>query len=158
MMLNAGQATLRHHDVLRDLQGRTVSRCSVDAGFCLEFLEDSEATTIRIEGAFRVRSDEQEREFSPARHVDLGPALDLIGKTVAEATVGHDGSLDVRFADGTRLMVAADARFEAWELTAPGGRLIVSLPGGGAATWGAETPEDANGGLTVSTSPRRRDP
>jgi len=61
----------------------------------------------------------------------------LVGKTIARAIGRKDGSLDVSFTDGSRLVVHIDPGYEAWELSASDGFMVVSLPGGGLSTWKA---------------------
>ncbi len=59
----------------------------------------------------------------------------LLRKTVGQAIGRKDGSLDVIFADGSKLVVPIDPDYEAWEISASDGFLVVSRPGGGLATW-----------------------
>ncbi|WP_374991180.1 DUF6188 family protein [Streptomyces sp. LHD-70] len=56
------------------------------------------------------------------------------GSGLNEARV-KSGVLNVNFADGSVLRVAADDEFEAWQLSASAGHKIVSVPGGGLAVW-----------------------
>ena len=125
------------------LRGKSVSRCYVDYAFGVQFFDEGDQATIRIEGRFTVRLAGAHYTLSPDQHQDLGHALDLLGKSVEDATATEGGELVVRFTDRTELVVPPGADYEAWELVGPGHVLIVSLPGGGLACWNAGTQSGA---------------
>lgn len=86
--------------------------------------------------------------LSDGRSVDLDPGqmttdsrlfVDLIASGVASLVAHEDGSVDVVFADESSVHAPSSSEFEPWNLTGPGGLKIVSLPGGGLSTWGADT-------------------
>jgi len=127
------------HDEAKDiplpLRGKTVSRCIVDSALGIDFIEDGQRSTIRIERPFLLRALGAEKSVSIGRVEDMGKALLLIGKTVAKALARSDGALGVVFEDGTVLSVAPDALSEAWEFAGPDRSGVVSLAGGGLSTW-----------------------
>jgi hypothetical protein len=51
----------------------------------------------------------------------LGPALSVLGQTVTSAQAHKNGALAVSFAHGSRLSVAPDAEYEAWEMVTSAG-------------------------------------
>ena len=76
-------------------------------------------------------ADGSSAHVDPSRKKDLGPVLACFEKVVQTLRVSReDGALTLTFTDGTTLRAASDARYEAWEVNAPGVK-IVALPGGG---------------------------
>ena len=59
----------------------------------------------------------------------------LVGDTVEMATADAAGALDVTFTGGAHLQVHADAEYEAWNVSGPGGALVVSTAGGELSVW-----------------------
>mgnify|MGYP001106437337 CR=1 FL=1 len=121
------------------LQGRTVTQCQIDYGFTLVFLEpDAPMFTIRIEGKFVLGTD-RGKSWLCAREdpTALGPALGLLNQKVESVVAYKNGDLEVTFAYRTNLCVPPDSNYEAWQVTGPGGLLLVSLPGGGLSVWRA---------------------
>lgn len=118
------------------LVGSEVVRCCVDTAFSMDLRGDRGYAEIRIEGAFRLETDgwSGDLSFSIERPL-FGPALGLFGKTVASATAAPDGGLHLQFSNGASIRVAPSEQYEAWTITAAGGYRVVSLPGGGLATW-----------------------
>jgi Family of unknown function (DUF6188) len=62
--------------------------------------------------------------------------LPLLNADVELVGVSDDGALSVTVG-GTTLRCGMDPDFEAWNYTGPGGRLVVSVPGGRLAIWDA---------------------
>lgn len=119
------------------LKGRSVSRCYLDFAFGIQFLSQGPETIVRIETPFRIAYPDAEYELSPARVADMCKALHILHKAVDEALALQDGTLKLRFVDGTRVIVPPDPDYEAWQISGPNGRLLASLPGGGLAEWSA---------------------
>ena len=90
---------------------------------------------IRIEGRMSIEHGGTQLGLSGEKPAEAGQASILVGKTIQHAIAGKDGSLDVRFTDGSRLVVPSDPDYEAWEANATDGFMVVSLPGGGLSTW-----------------------
>ena len=127
-------------DIRLPLEGRAVTRCYVDYAFSVQFLDPGDEAMFRIASSFELHQNGRRWTADPTHPEELGPALGLFGKIVAWAMAYHDGALEVLFTDGTRLCVSCDPDYEAWQFTGSHGRLIVSMPGGGLAIWGATTP------------------
>jgi hypothetical protein len=126
-------------DVDLRLTGKVVSRCCIDYAFIVEFLEKKMRTVIRIGGEMNIigRNGENNLNLTGDKPSDAGQASSIFfGKTVQEATGKKDGRLDISFTDGTRLLVRVHQKYEAWELSADDGFMVVSLPGGKLAIWG----------------------
>ena len=130
---------MESHDEAKDiplpLRGKTVSRCIVDSALGIDFIEEGQRSTIRIERPFLLRALGADKSLSIGRVEDMGKALLLIGKTVTKALARSDGALGVVFDDGTILSVPPDALSEAWEFAGPDRSGIVSLAGGVLSTW-----------------------
>jgi Family of unknown function (DUF6188) len=62
--------------------------------------------------------------------------LPLLNGEVTHVGVSDDGALFLTVG-GTTLRCGADPDFEAWNYTGPGGRRVVSMPGGELAIWDA---------------------
>ena len=93
--------------------------------------------TLQIEGPLRIVTKEREWTIDPESGPD--PAyLRLVTKTISRATAWADGSLEVGFTDGDRLLVPP-FEYEPWQLNGDDGSLVVSAAGGGLAVWSAAT-------------------
>jgi hypothetical protein len=70
----------------------------------------------------------------------FGPALELFGKTIAEASFSKQtGALYLAFEGDRQLDVNPDERFEAWQISGYDRLLVVCTPGGEPAiVWGGE--------------------
>jgi hypothetical protein len=122
-------------DIDLRLKGKIVSRCCIDAAFSLEVLEKGSRTVIRIARQMTIEQGGKRLDLSGGKPTQAGQASILQGKTIEQAIGRKDGSLDVSFTDGSRLVVPIDPRYEAWEVSATDGFMVVSLPGGGLTAW-----------------------
>lgn len=88
--------------------------------------------TITLETPFKVTPmGHPAITVDPAEKMTLSPVLECFGKTVAAVSVSRTaGTLTVTFTDGTVIEAASDPHYEAWDVNAPGVK-IVALPGGG---------------------------
>jgi hypothetical protein len=83
-----------------------------------------------------VYSDGTEVGLDPeGEGVLLAPILRLRRMIVKSGMAFKDGRLQVHFEDGSHIEVPASQQFEAWNITGPGGLLIVSIPGGDLTIW-----------------------
>jgi hypothetical protein len=57
---------------------------------------------------------------------------------VTSAQAHKNGDLAVYFANGSRLSVAPDAEYEAWEMVTSAGLRAIYTPGGSLSIWHAE--------------------
>jgi hypothetical protein len=119
------------------VSGQTVTRCCVDAAFSIELSTAGCAeATISISGTFDLQSKNALRRLRPERGAStLAPALGLLGLTVDHAEAYKDGTLELAFSDGSRVRVAPDPVYEAWEFAGGRGAKAVALPGGDLAVW-----------------------
>jgi hypothetical protein len=132
----------RSHDIIeRDgltplpLEELEVGRCVVDFGFTIYFGAEGEPFVLRIEGAFDVELDGVAHHLDPGKPEGLGPAFALLHKTVGQAEVGDDKVLELEFSNGAHMCVPPNDKYEAWQLSGPGGLLIICMPGGELAVW-----------------------
>jgi hypothetical protein len=65
----------------------------------------------------------------------LAPILGTRRRTVGKGAAFKDGRLVLEIDDGSRIEVPAGLKYEPWNLTGPGGLLIVSVPGGDLSIW-----------------------
>jgi len=128
---------LEHTEVDIDLRlnGKTVSRCCIDTAFSLEVLEKNARTVIRIGGQMNIEEKGVQLHLSGENPTQAAQASMLMGKTIGRAIGRKDGSLEVGFTDGSKLVVHVDPGYEAWEVSASDGFFVVSLPGGGLSSW-----------------------
>ena len=129
------------------LSGFSVVYCRVDYAFTLELADalgfapfpGVNRVSIRIGGKFLIETNGVVVSFDPAGPAaGLGPALELgRERSVAQAIIRRTGDLVLTFNEGTVLTVPPDEKYEAWELSGPGGLLVVCVPGGSLAIWSA---------------------
>lgn len=114
---------------------RKVTQVRIDYHLGLHF--DS-GGLLSIGGVATLRFGERDQTVEPDRQVNVLAAIDLLWDTVTTADASPDGSLTVEFASGRTLFIPnADADYEPWEFVDESGDVrVVSLPGGGLATWG----------------------
>ena len=119
-----------------ELQGRSVEMLTIDHRVTLHLHGDSDYDgSIIFESAFKIgMSGRDAIVFHPEEKARLAPVLECFGKTVAAVSVSRRvGALTLTFTDGTVIDAVSDPRYEAWEVNAPGVK-IVATPGGGEPT------------------------
>jgi len=118
------------------LEGRETLMLTIDNRVTLHLhgVETYEGSII-LETPFTVRAANTDPVIvEPEDKSSLLPVLACFGKAVEAISVSRlDGALRVTFGDGTVLDARADPNYEAWEVNAPGVK-IVSSPGGGEPT------------------------
>ena len=127
-----------------DLVGFTVMRCGVDFTFRLllarpvQAVRGQEWAWVMIEGPFEYVANGVSRSLVPngPHPEELGPALNLLSKTIEAAVISDDGTLRLEFSDERVLQAPSLPQYEAWEVHEHG-KMIVCLPGGGISTWQA---------------------
>jgi hypothetical protein len=138
-MMNNDQGVVERPDRwVMNLGGWVVTRCAIDYAFTLGVSKGKELVSVRIGGCFVLNAGEEEQVLDPERGapVSLCPALRILHQTVDSALAYKDGTLGLRFSDGTRITAPPGIEHEAWEAAGgEGGLLIVSLPGGGVSVW-----------------------
>jgi uncharacterized protein DUF6188 len=117
------------------LRGWRVDRCSFDyqTRLLLFYSPDDkldEGFEIILGTTFElVRPGKEGQRLDPqGPHDTLGPVIGLFQANVEEALVERSGTLSVTFHDGSRLRCEPNPDYEAWELSGPGGLLIVCIP------------------------------
>ncbi len=134
--MNKNYRLIEHKDHwVIPLEGQTVSRCFLDTAFGIEFWENGSEITLRIEGGFLFKENGEEHKLYPDQPAALGPALSVFQKEVCHSIAGKEGRLYIEFSDGSRLSVAADSEYEAWEIVGSGGLRVVCGPGGRLSVW-----------------------
>lgn len=95
------------------------------------------STEVVIETPFKLIEGSKKRNLDPGRRSGLGPLLGLYPGVVASATITHDCTLRLVFAEGQTIEVPRHPQYEAWQIVGPESRLIVCPPGEGAglAVW-----------------------
>lgn len=117
------------------LPNDVVTRCSVDDAFTIQFLESG--VILVIEQPFTTAGPEGERTLDPQRPEELGRALAVLHKTPRDVKAHKNGVLEVTFNEGLILRVDPHPDYEAWHVSGRDGVMIVAMPGGELATWGA---------------------
>ncbi|MGI5170042.1 DUF6188 family protein [Spirillospora sp. CA-253888] len=116
------------------LQGRTVVRVCFDAAVTILTADTYE---LRLETpAVITTADGGRIPFDPEKPGTAAATLvSLFGQEISRFAMAEAGDLSITFTNGMGLATAADADYEAWTLTGPGGLLVVCRPGGGTAVW-----------------------
>ena len=126
------------------INGRDVSQVAISRWtpfLRIHFWHPGPRFTLEIEGPFRLVSSGLESSIDPKSGPDP-TYLKLVDKTVVHANARRDGWLEVTFSDGDGLIVPPH-RYEPWQLNGDNGYLVVSVAGGGLATWsGKEQPSN----------------
>jgi hypothetical protein len=104
----------------------------------------SDVYFVVIESPFRLDIDGDSFSLSPEEDRDdaLQALRQLVGHTIEDATADAAGALHVIFEGGARLTVEPDPAHEAWNVSGPGGALVVSTPGGKLAIWKSQLNAD----------------
>jgi Family of unknown function (DUF6188) len=116
-----------------DLRGRTVEMLTIDHRLTFHLHDDaSYEGSIILASPFRISVAGRDAiALDPEEKTTLTPALECFGKAVAAVSVSRqDGALTLAFMDGTVIGCPSDPQYEAWEVNAPGVK-IVATPGGG---------------------------
>lgn len=118
--------------------GHQVTRCCIDYA-AVGLLVDN-GVYITIEGVFKSvdMSGRAELLDPDGDALNLAPVLKFRRMYITEGTAFKDGSLEVKFDGGSRILVPPDSEYEAWNIGGPGGidgLKIVSTPGGELSIW-----------------------
>jgi hypothetical protein len=116
-----------------ELRSRSVEMLTIDHRVTLHLHGDTEYDgSIVFEALFKISPSGRDIiALNPDEKAKLAPVLECFGKTVAAVSVSRkEGVLTLTFTDGTVIEAASDPLYEAWEVNAPGVK-IVATPGGG---------------------------
>ena len=116
------------------IAGQQLTQIRIDHRLALLFQSGAE---LSISGNGSLTGAGRREDFAPERLVNVLAALALLWDSVVAAEATADGSVAVSFSKDRVLTVMPDPDYEAWEFVdGDGGLRLVSLPGGGLATWG----------------------
>ena len=119
--------------LLAALGGRAMIQFSVGGGVRLH-LNGGPWHVVTIESEFRTQHQKKRGAVSRSRSLPLIGCFGYWMRELVSATIGQDGALDLDFGDA-RITVPVDENFEAWQVSADDGFLIVSMPGGELSYW-----------------------
>ncbi|MGE2832689.1 DUF6188 family protein [Mycobacterium sp. SMC-4] len=99
----------------------------------------SQGHFLVIESPFTISAHGRTTRLVPDEDAEAAfwPVRQLTAQMIDEAFADSTGSLVVCFRDGTRIEVPPDPAYEAWNVSGPGGALVVCTPGGELVTWSA---------------------
>jgi hypothetical protein len=101
----------------------------IDYAFGIEVWSPDDLVSIRIGGAFLLKSQSGERKlFAEKEPMALGSALSVLHKTLESAIAYKNGMLSLKFSNDIRIDVPPDDKYEAWEINSRDGVILVSLP------------------------------
>lgn len=119
---------LTAQQLLNALVGRRLGQLGVGVGQVT--LEFDGHHFIALEGAVEGGG----RMATPQALDGLALLLPMLNEVVRDVSVEDGGGLLLTVGD-VRLRCDALERYEAWNYSAPGGQLVVCLPGGGLSVW-----------------------
>lgn len=121
---------------LLPVAGQQITRCCADYAAVLLLLENGVEFSIEAE-FFLTLPTGQHHALNPEADngLALAPILGTRRRNVAQGTAFKDGRLILDIDDGSRIEVPANHKYESWNLTGPGGLMIVSTPGGDLSIW-----------------------
>jgi enamine deaminase RidA (YjgF/YER057c/UK114 family) len=134
-----------------DLDGYMVIYCHVDMRFGIQLSRPphtiliQESVDVKFEGEFDISIDGATFHLDPERdRTGLGPALNLLWRTVESCRIKADGMLEITFGDQTTIRAPSDRKYEAWQISKNDGQLVICIPGGEIGWWGpnSETPRE----------------
>jgi hypothetical protein len=121
---------------LLPVAGQQITRCCADYAAVLllllngiEFAIEAELSLILPTGQRHLLKPDGDDGLA------LAPILSVRRRNVTQGVAFKDGRLVLDIDDGSRIEVPADHKYESWNLTGPGGLMIVSTPGGDLAIW-----------------------
>lgn len=121
--------------------GLRVLRCVVDNRFTLDMLEGNDISGtvkawINLEAPFTLQRGNATARCDIERdRGSLGPALDLFGHSIEEASIAKDGTLLIRFDGDLSVEVLPLDWYEAWQVNVRDGPMLICMPGGEIATF-----------------------
>jgi len=126
--------------LLLPLIGRVVTRFCLDFAVNLEFLNAEPAYYVCIESdpLFSQEGNEVALSLDDPGHV---AQLSIVArKKLRDIRVSEHGALILLFGERLKLSVPANAKYEAWNVSASDGMKIVCMPGGRLAIWSPNDP------------------
>ena len=133
-------ASTAHTDVVTNPLGRTtvlsihnedVTQLAFDYAFTIV----TSGSTTRIESSFQLTADGIQTVINPEKPERVSNLVDL-HQTAVAGECFENGTLELRFSNGSRIDVSADAHYEAWSVTRDDGEMVIAAPGGGYTRFG----------------------
>jgi hypothetical protein len=114
------------------------TRLCFDWAVNLTVADAQQEVDVRLEGTTYVvdPAGNSVRVVPEGDLVTLSPMLTVLRRRLIRLDAFKEGRLELEFARGLLLQVAASEHFEPWQITGQSGLLIVSTPGAGLAVWG----------------------
>ncbi|EST18131.1 DUF6188 family protein [Streptomyces niveus] len=120
-----------------ELVGARVTRTAFDHQVRISFTDHAPDGRIRVDGELVIETpftltdaSGHQALLTPGDGLSLAPLLGLFARAVTETEVTGQGTLSLRFDDGTRLSVEPDPDYESWNLTGSGIDPLLVGPGG----------------------------
>jgi hypothetical protein len=110
-------------------EGR-VQRIEIDFRLGLLLSDGSETASLYIGVPCRLHGPNMDAWLIPGEPASLSPVLPFFNAEVANVDARKTGELSVEFRDGHCLSAASHEKYEAWEIGATIGFLMVCSPGG----------------------------
>ena len=88
-----------------------------------------------VEEPIVLRSGGSTNHLDPKVPASMAPMLSLVRRTVDAIFLEDDGTLRMRIQRGIEIECSPHPSREVWQLTGPGGFLLVCMPGSGPALW-----------------------
>ena len=88
-----------------------------------------------VEEPLLLRSGGSTSRLNPKVPISMAPLLSLLCRTVDATALDNDGTLRLRVQRGIELECSPHPTREVWQLTGPGGFLLVCMPGNDPALW-----------------------
>jgi hypothetical protein len=112
--------------------GELVTQLKFDFGFSIV----TDGSETRIETTFRIAGPDMEVQIIDPAALRQADALVKLHQTTVDGDCFNDGSLHLKFSNGSAVNVPANDHYEAWTLTRRNGEMAVSRPGGGLTEFG----------------------
>lgn len=121
-----------------DLSGETLTGRDIDY-----------TIRLRISGGYMITIESNLTVESASGVIQLIPSLEtaddiaahiepLMHREIRSSDTDTAGRLEILFDNGTHIYVDPDEQYEAWTINGPGGRLVVSGPGGELTEWSGD--------------------
>jgi hypothetical protein len=110
-----------------DLRGRSVEMLTIDHRVTLHLLGGTDYDgSIILETPFKVsKGGHGTITVDPEDKAKLTPVLECFGKKVEAVSVSRmEGALTLRFTDGAVIEAPSNPQYEAWEVNAPGVKIV----------------------------------
>ena len=116
------------------MSGSRVSRVCIGEQLTI-FTDTGHELAIESDALFTTAHGDQAALTAGTFH-ENGAHLGLLyNQRISDSAIHDDGTLSVRFENGSVLTVGPDDDFEAWSIVGPDGQRAVCMPGGDLSVW-----------------------